>query len=57
MSDISIKIDDNEVTELFNRLIVRTNNLSPCMKTIAEIMKDAVKDNFKEGGRPHSWIP
>lgn len=53
---IEIKIDDKGVIENLRKLQQKTQNLSPCMKIIAEIMRTAVIKNFEEGGRP-KWKP
>jgi hypothetical protein len=43
---IEIKINDKEVTKLFNELVRRGQNMSPAMKIISGIMLDAVRENF-----------
>ena len=47
---IEIKINDKEVTKLFNELVRRGQNMSPAMKIISGIMLDAVRENFEKEG-------
>ncbi|HQG51843.1 MAG TPA: phage virion morphogenesis protein [Syntrophorhabdaceae bacterium] len=47
---IEIKINDKEVTKLFNELVRRDQNMSPAMKIISGIMLDAVRENFEKEG-------
>lgn len=49
---IKIKVEDQEVRELLNRLSVRMQNMSPVMRAISGIMHDAVEENFEQEGRP-----
>ena len=51
---IKIRIEDSGVRDLLTRLQVRAGNLSPVMRRIAGIMKDAVEENFAREGRP-AW--
>ncbi|GBD39828.1 hypothetical protein HRbin37_02114 [bacterium HR37] len=53
---IEIKVDDREIKELLKRILKKSNDMSPAMKDIADIMLDAVEKNFEEEGRP-SWPP
>ncbi|HOF58821.1 MAG TPA: phage virion morphogenesis protein [Syntrophorhabdaceae bacterium] len=47
---IEIKVNDKEVSKLFNELVKRGQNMSPAMKIISGIMFDAVKENFEKEG-------
>jgi phage virion morphogenesis protein len=53
---IEIRIDDRELTRTLSRLGAKMKNLTPLMRQISEIMKDAVEENFEQGGRPR-WTP
>lgn len=53
---IEIKIDDREVKKMFKELAAQLQNRQTLMKKIADIMHDAVEQNFEQEGRPR-WIP
>jgi phage virion morphogenesis protein len=57
MAAIDITIEDKQLSSLFDKLISKTSDLSPCMRNIAMIMKETVLENFDRGGRPQSWVP
>ena len=49
---IEIKVEDQQVQDLFRRLLAKTSDLKPVMMEISETMLQAVKDNFDtEGAR------
>lgn len=50
--DIKITVDDRQVKELLEKLQKRAGDLSPVMRTISEMMRGAVEDNFEAEGRP-----
>jgi len=52
---IDMKIDDKEVRAMLGRLQANIGDLKPVMKTIGEIVRSSVIQNFREGGRPNKW--
>lgn len=52
---IDIKIDDKDVTNLLKTLQSRVQHMQPIMRQVAEIMRDAVEENFEKEGRPEKW--
>lgn len=58
MSDkpIEIEFDNKEVHEKLLNLAKRTENLRPLMKNIAGIFAYSTEENFKEEGRPDTWV-
>lgn len=52
---ITINIDDTPVRDLFARLRSRTQDLSPVMRNIGEIIIRSVEKNFASEGRPRTW--
>lgn len=52
-----IKIDDTEVQALLAQLADRISNRQPVMKAIGAIIRESVRTNFHEGGRPVKWKP
>jgi phage virion morphogenesis protein len=53
---IKITIDDREVKKMLRDLASRVKDRRPLMREIAEIMHDAVMENFEQEGRP-KWKP
>ncbi len=49
---IEIKIDDDELNNLLNKLSSKAVNAAPLMKNIAGILEYSVEENFEEEGRP-----
>ena len=58
MSDkpIEIEFDNKEVHEKLLDLAKKTENLRPLMKNIAGIFAYSTEENFKEEGRPDTWL-
>jgi len=56
MLDISIKIENDGISQALATLQAKLKNLSPVMRQIAGIMRGAVEDNFAAQGRP-AWKP
>lgn len=50
---IEIKIDTRQLESLFDRLAKATAKPAPLMRQVADIMLEAVEDNFAQEGRPH----
>lgn len=48
MASLTIKIDERRVNKLFGRLLDKTDNLQPAMKSIGEIVYNGVMDNFRD---------
>lgn len=53
---IDIKADNKEVINLLKKLTARFSDMTPVMKVIAQMMRDAVVENFEAGGKP-KWSP
>ncbi len=49
---IEIKIDDDELNNLLNKLSSKAVNAAPLMKNIAGILEYSVEENFEHEGRP-----
>jgi phage virion morphogenesis protein len=49
---INVKIDDQQVRQMLERLQQRMGDLSPVMRVIGEIVRTSVVKNFESGGRP-----
>ena len=54
--DITITIDDTSVHNLLKTLQSRIRTMQPVMRSISEIMRDEVEENFAQQGRP-KWKP
>ncbi len=54
--EITIKVDDTGVQNLLKVLQSRIQHMQPIMRSIAEIMRDEVEENFAQEGRP-KWKP
>ena len=54
--DITIKVDDTGVQNLLKTLQSRIKHMQPIMRSISEIMRDEVEENFAQQGRP-KWEP
>jgi len=52
MATASITVDDRQVRDLLQRLGTKLADLTPCMRTIGEIVRDSVQANFAEGRSP-----
>ena len=48
---IDVKIDDKEFKSLLVNIQRKAGNLSPAMKVIGKIVRDSVRETFREGGR------
>jgi phage gpG-like protein len=54
---IEIKMEGTqEASRLFAELARRTSDTEPAMRQIAEVMRNAVEENFEQQGRP-KWTP
>lgn len=53
---IEIEFDNQEVHNKLLDLAKRTQNLRPLMKNIAGIFAYSTEENFKEEGRPDTWV-
>ncbi|MEW6115366.1 MAG: phage virion morphogenesis protein [Nitrospirota bacterium] len=53
---IKISVKDKEALRFLTELQRRSTNMTPVMRRIAEIMHDAVEENFEAEGRPR-WRP
>jgi phage virion morphogenesis protein len=57
--EIQVKIEDQAVKAMLARLMERTGDLTPVMRTIGEIVRESVDRNFEEERSPDGkrWIP
>jgi phage virion morphogenesis protein len=55
-ASIEVKIEDQEVKALIQRIQRRLSDLTPAMKIIGSIVRTSVMRNFEVGGRPR-WKP
>jgi len=52
MATATIRIDDQEVRDLLQRLGAKTADMTPVMRTIGEVVRESVMGNFAEGRSP-----
>ena len=52
---LKIRVEDGAVRGLLNKLSGRLRNMSPVMRAISGIMRQAVEENFEQQGRP-KWL-
>lgn len=53
----SIKIDDAELQKTLAEIVDRCRNRQQALKAIGAIVRESVRTNFHEGGRPTKWQP
>lgn len=54
---IQVKIKDEELNAMFQRIQRRMGNLKPAMSIVGEIVRTSIVRNFEVGGRPRRWKP
>ena len=52
---IDVKIEDHGVKELLGKIQRRTQNLTPAMNIIGQIVRTSIVRNFEKAGRPKKW--
>jgi phage virion morphogenesis protein len=57
MIEPGIKINDSELDKVLGRIVQRSSDKRPVLKTIGAIGRESVRRNFREGGRPTKWTP
>lgn len=58
MSDgITIKVDDTEVQNLLKGMHARMQNPAPVYRAIGKLIRESIRTNFRDGGRPYKWKP
>lgn len=54
---IAVKIEDTEVRKLLSGIMGRMHNKKPAMGIIGNIVRNSIRSNFEDGGRPTPWEP
>jgi len=54
---IQVKYDDAEVTRLYGQILARARNPAPLLADWGERLKNSVRRNIMEGGRPAKFVP
>jgi phage virion morphogenesis protein len=59
MSGVKMRItaNDKAVVKFLSNLEKKLNNLTPVYKKIGNLVVNSSKENFRQGGRPETWIP
>jgi len=55
--DLQIKIDDSRMQEILARSIERCQNKKQALRSVGAIVREAIRTNFRAGGRPEKWKP
>jgi len=53
---ITITVDTREIDALLHGLQERVAHPRPAMRAIGEIVRSSIRENFRAGGRPASWV-
>lgn len=54
---ITVKIDDAELQRTLAGIVGRCRDMRPVMKGVGGIIRESIRTNFREGGRPLRWKP
>ncbi len=54
---VTLTIDDAQVKAVLARIAERGANLQPALSAIGSLIKESIRTNFAEGGRPTPWQP
>lgn len=57
MITINIDIKDQEVNKLLSEMVARGKDLSPALNDVGNLVRESIRRNFREGGRPEKWKP
>jgi phage virion morphogenesis protein len=52
---ITLTLDRSGFDQTMTRLLAGVQDLSPVTRTIAQLLENSVRRNFREGGRPNRW--
>ncbi|MBU0945516.1 MAG: phage virion morphogenesis protein [Proteobacteria bacterium] len=52
-----VEIDDARLQEILARSIERCENKQQALKAVGAIVRESIRTNFREGGRPEKWQP
>jgi len=54
---LTITIDDEQVRRLLERIAERGTDLKPALSAVGSLIKESIRTNFAQGGRPTPWKP
>lgn len=52
-----VEIDDGRLQEVLARRIERCENKQQALRAVGAIVRESIRTNFREGGRPEKWEP
>lgn len=55
--DMRITIDDARLQEVLAQSIERCENKQQALRAVGAIVRESIRTNFREGGRPDRWQP
>lgn len=53
--DMRIEIDDARLQEVLAKSIERCENKQQALRAVGAIVRESIRTNFREGGRPEKW--
>jgi len=54
---LTLTIDDQQVRRLLERIAERGANLQPALSAVGDLVKESIRTNFVQEGRPMPWKP
>lgn len=57
MSGVTLTIDDQQVQQMLVQIIRRGTDLRPALSAVGALVRESIRTNFAEGGRPIPWKP
>lgn len=55
MSGITIIVDDTQVRQMLGDIARRGSDLKPALSAVGSLIKESIRTNFAQGGRPAPW--
>jgi phage virion morphogenesis protein len=55
--EMKVTIDDARLKEVLAKSIERCENKQQALRAIGAIVRESIRTNFSEGGRPEKWVP
>jgi len=55
MSGITLTVDDSQVRQLLSDIGKRAGNLRPALSAVGALVRESIRTNFAQGGRPAPW--
>lgn len=52
---ITIRIEQEEVNTFLRDMVARLRNPQPAMRAVGLLVRESIRRNFREGGRPVAW--